>query len=170
MKAKKNIFKTSLFYSLTLGACLVLIAGCTPRSEVKKPVVYRIAHRQLPPEPVYSRLRLVHVPETMPLARANYSPDRPRILPVIHLELDEDTLEDAAAALAATARYSSYCASSIANQKVSLNQLGTIDELAGELAAAAGIRVVVDHENRQVRFFAQPIEQPRFFEGEGYEY
>ncbi len=73
-------------------------------------------------------------------------------MPIYHLELAENSLKEAAAALASTARYSSYCSELIAEDVISISTLGTIEELATQIEEQAGIEVVVDHENKEVRF------------------
>jgi hypothetical protein len=80
------------------------------------------------------------------------------------LSLKNATLEETARVLAATARYSSYTAPSIAKNKISVTNLGTIDELARIIESKARVQVVVDHENREVRFLAAHAEQPRLFD------
>jgi hypothetical protein len=82
------------------------------------------------------------------------------------MNLKNATLEEASRSLAATAQYASYCSSLIAKQKISFNQLGTLDELAEAISRQAGIRVVVDHEGQAIRFLPQEAETPRFFEQE----
>jgi hypothetical protein len=66
--------------------------------------------------------------------------------------------------LAATARYSSFTSPSIAADKISVKNIGTIDELARIIESKARVQVVVDHENRDVRFLAVHTEQPRLFD------
>jgi hypothetical protein len=83
---------------------------------------------------------------------------------VFQLSLKNTTLEETARVLAATARYSSYTAPSIAKEKISVTNLGTIDELARIIESKARVQVVVDHENREVRFLAAHAEQPRLFD------
>jgi hypothetical protein len=83
---------------------------------------------------------------------------------VFHLALKNATLEETARVLAATSRYSSYTAPSIASEKISVDNLGTIDELAQIIGSKAHVQVVVDHQNKEVRFLAARGEQPRLFE------
>jgi len=66
--------------------------------------------------------------------------------------------------LAAISRYSSYTAPSIALEKISVDNLGTIDELAQIIGSKAHVQVIVDHPNKEVRFLATRGEQPRLFE------
>ena len=163
---------------LLITGAFALLSACGPTAkkwEQEKQIhVYGVAFRQLPPEPVYNRLRWVHLPEILP-SRELPEADSPQIYPVFHLQLKNGNLEETAIILAATARYSSYCASSIARQKVNINLLGTIDELGSEIARRSGIHVVVDHVNKQVRFLAKSAEnagidgeavEPRFLEDE----
>jgi hypothetical protein len=88
----------------------------------------------------------------------------PSLRTVIQLSLANATLEETARVLAATARYSSYTAPSIANHKVSIKNIGTIDELGRIIEKEAQVRVIVDHENKEVRFLAAEAQSPRLFE------
>lgn len=142
---------------IALLVLLVGVSGCMrgpkpyePRQDRK---VYSIAVRQVAPEPVYKRVRQGYLPEPLP-ARTVRASNAPLILPVIHLDVQDVTLEEAAKVLASSARYSSYCASSIAAQRLSLSTLGTIDELATKIARTANVQVVVDHNNHEVRFMS----------------
>jgi hypothetical protein len=65
--------------------------------------------------------------------------------------------------LAATARYSSYTASSIADENITIESIGTIDELGIEIGILAGIHVVVDHKHKEVRFLGAQPKAPKFF-------
>jgi len=119
-------------------------------------------------EPVYVRTKWVHPPEVLPprsAESASSSYDRaPALRPVYELNLKNATLEQTCKVLASMARYSSYTSPSLATQKISFQNLGTIDELARIIESKARVQVVVDHENREVRFLAAQAEQPRFFE------
>ena len=158
-----RVMRTKLTILITTGfAASLLLTSCASVNEeyVQKwkleadRKVFRVAHRQLPLEPTYNRLRWVHLPEVMPAAeRPREKP--PKIMPIIELVLEDDTLEDASLILAATTRYRSYCSSLIADQKITLSALGTVDELAVVIAESAGINVTVDHTNREVRFLAR---------------
>jgi hypothetical protein len=59
------------------------------------------------------------------------------------------------------ARYSSYTTPSLATRKVSFKNLGTIDELARIIEREGKVKVVVDHENREVRLLSAHAEAPR---------
>jgi len=88
----------------------------------------------------------------------------PSLRTVFQLSLKDATLEETARVLAATARYSSYTAPSIAEQKTSIRNIGTIDELGRIIENKAQVQVVVDHENKEVRFLAAEAQSPRLFE------
>ena len=147
--------KTYLRQVVIVGA--VITIGCAPQGKEwtadETHRVFRPAIRQLPPDPVYNRLTKVYLPEVLP-TKAEITTERPLVLPIIHLSLKEDSLDQAAKLLAQSARYNAYCSSSIASKKISLEVLGTIDELADEIAKTAAVKTVVDHINREVRFLA----------------
>lgn len=141
-----------------LGALGALCIGCSttdipqwkPQRETK---TFSVASRQLAPEPTYSRLRWVRSPEVIP-SELHGGSAAPAIVPVMQLEIKDMTLEEVARLLGSAAQYSSYCSSLIAKQTLTLNRLGTIDELGAEVEKAAQIRVVIDHNARQIRFLA----------------
>jgi len=144
--------KARIIITAALIAASALASGCSSnKAERPSGKAYRVAFRQLPPQPVYNRVGFAHLPEVVPsrdLPRTN----APTLDPMVHLELKNSTLEEASEVLAAVSRYTSFCASTIAKQRITLNTLGTQQELADQISAEAGIKVVIDHENRQVRF------------------
>jgi hypothetical protein len=139
---------------------VIVLCGChagpkawEPNKDGKEKKTFFFPVRQLPPQSVYNRLREVRPPSVLPSSTLSKS-KTPKILPVLHLELESVSLEEAAKVLAESARYSYYCSSIVADKRVSINSLGTIDELGQEIAQKAGIDVVVDHSNTEVRFLA----------------
>jgi hypothetical protein len=125
---------------------------------------YHVAHRQLAPDPVYNRLRWVHLPEMYPSMLYKADEERPRYFPVYHFSIKNRPLCHAASQLAGTARYSSYCSSILRSEKITVETLGTIDEIAEAIEAAnAIVRVIVDHENREVRFLTNSVMEGQFF-------
>jgi hypothetical protein len=124
--------------------------------------------RSAAPEPVYSRARWFHPPDVMPQRempgddlRDNHPKGVKYIRPVFHVSLKNATLEETARVVAAMARYTSYTAPSIASRRFSIETLGTIDEVGAKITSKAGINVVIDHENREVRFLAPEAEAPK---------
>jgi hypothetical protein len=73
------------------------------------------------------------------------------------------TLEQTCKVLASMARYSSYTSPSLVTQKYSFENLGTIDELARIIEEKAQIKVVVDDENKEVRFLVRTALEPTLF-------
>lgn len=158
---------------LALTTCFMMAAGCGGLKDYQ-PIpqndgLFMPSLRTVGPEPVYARTRWVRSPEVLP-QRDKYPQvaeslrESPSLRPVFQLSLKDTTLEETARVLAATARYSSFTAPSIAKEKISVTNLGTIDELARIIEGKARVQVVVDHENREVRFLAAHAEQPRFFD------
>jgi hypothetical protein len=157
-----------------LPVMLVLIAGCYSAPKEYEPyekeqAVFLPRNRQHAPEPVYSRTRWVLLPEVLPEREMPGTESRqasvggPALRPVFHLEIKNASLEETARVLAALSRYSSYTAPSIATKKFSIENLGTIDELGELIARKAAIQVVVDHENKEVKFLAPGSEDPQLF-------
>ena len=125
--------------------------------------------RTVGPEPVYARTRWVRPPEVLPQRDSAGRAERelgetPSLRTVFELSVQNASLEETARILAATARYSSYTAPSIASEKISIKNLGTIDELARTIESKAQVQVVVDHENKEVRFLPASAERPKLFE------
>lgn len=150
---------------LTIGIALLavgtVLSACGPTAKEWKPSrkvrSYGFAHRQLAPEPVYSRTRWVHLPEPLP-GRESPQSEAPTLVPVFHFEVKDATCQETAVSLAAAARYNGLCAGELAERKITFNALGTIDELAQGISRQEKIRVVVDHQGRLVRFMAAGVE------------
>ena len=128
--------------------------------------VFMPSYRVAGPEPVYARTRWVHPPEVLPSrdgGDTESSYDTPPLRPVYQLSLKNATLEEACKVVASLARYSSYTSPSLAKERFSFQNLGTIDELARIIEGKAGIKVVVDHENKEVRFLVRTGLEPTSF-------
>ena len=151
-------------------------SGCASGFKPYQPIdhtkrtIFMPSVRAVGPEPVYARTRWVYASEALPNREREADVESvslrgsPRLRAVFHLSLKNSTLEETARVLAATARYSSYTAPSIASEKISVDNLGTIDELAQIISSKAHVEVIVDHQNKEVRFLAARGEQPRLFE------
>ena len=147
--------------ALSLGL-LVFTIGCSEAAKVpppKPPIIYSVATQQYAQEPVYSRIRYVYLPEPIPSSSAPLGPEIPH---QFNFKVKSVPLSKAAKILASLSSYDSYCSGSIADRRLTLQKTGTVDELAEAIAQQAQIRVVVDHQNREVRFFNEQGEQPRF--------
>lgn len=149
MKPETHI--SPLLLRVAVGASLVLLASCGGRSSPPEKV-YSIASQQLPADDVYGRMRYGLVPLPLP-ARDTASASAPALIPVTHFDFKKGTLEEASVLLGKTMNYRSYCASGVAHKRLSLSVVGTIDEIARAIERASNIRVVVDHELHEVRFF-----------------
>ncbi len=128
--------------------------------------VFMPSYRAAGAEPVYARTRWVHPPEVLPSrdgGDTQSSYETPPLRPVYELSLKNATLEETCKVLASMARYSSYTSPSLAKDKFSFQNLGTIDELARTIEGKAGIKVVVDHENKEVRFLVRTALEPTLF-------
>jgi len=160
-----------------LVASLVILAtGCMkgpkpyePASNSAGRTLFLPSVRTVGPEPVYSRTRWVQQPSVLPQRERPGSDDSaqakagPPLRPIFELNLKNVSLEEAARVLAATSRYSSYTAPGIATKKITIQNLGTIDELARLIERKAQIQVIVDHQAKEVRFLDSTGEQPRLF-------
>ena len=145
----------------------VVCCGCgsTTKSASKPPKIFRVSMRQVAPDPNYNRLGWGQ-PEDPIITVKVTDEQKPYINPVFHLDLKNATLEETARILGSMAKYSAYCSSLLAESKITINSLGTLDELASEISRNAGINAVVDHENREVRFLSGNAEfvAPKFYQ------
>ena len=161
-----------IYTGIFSGLMLLGLSACGPsmkewQPEDSSPKIYSISFRQIAPEAVYRRTRWVHLPDVLPASDVD-SFASASIEPIFHLQLRNSTLEEAAQALAKAAGYSSFCASTLAQRKISINSLGTLRELAAEIGSAAAIHAVVDETSRQVRFLASQASEsapdnPQFY-------
>ena len=147
----------------SLLTAILLLSGCSlfdstdPVNE-KKPEIFKVSFRQLPPEPVYNRVKFVYLPDVKPDSTKAHS-NASQLDPLVKLSLKNNTLEQAAIALASLGNYHPYTASSIAKQKISLEAYGTLEEVAMKLATKSGVHIVVDHPNRQIRILKESEEE-----------
>ena len=161
MKAKIAL---TVFTMIAFSGCSLFVPA--PSADADKTAkTYKTATRQLAPEPVYNRVRWVHLPAPLP-GRQKGQYDSPQITPRFEVSLKDASLEEVARTLAAPSGYRAYCASSIADQKVDLQGIGTIEEFVGIIEKKTGIKVLIDHDMRDIRFLAGNYHAPRFFEEE----
>lgn len=161
--------------SVLLFSLMVLVSSCAgvkayePISGEQR-AVFLPSIRRNAPELVYARTRWVRPPDVLPLREKTNAEtedrlrESPMLRSVFHLSVKNRTLEETARVLAATARYSSFTAPSIASNKISIENLGTIDELGRIIESKAQITVLVDHENKIVRFMPTQTSQPKLYD------
>lgn len=163
---KKTVSAGKFVIAVSASLLLLGAAGCSSKkvpewSPEKKKKMFRIATQQLAPEPVYNAVRWVRPPQVTPTRKIESS-TAPIIMPIVNLSVQNRPLKEVILVIAAPTRYRTYCSSLIANQPLSLNMLGTIDELAAEIEKTSGINVVIDHENKEIRFLANRFVAPSF--------
>jgi hypothetical protein len=155
----------ALLIALCAAGCAKGVKPYEPQSKNVR-TIYLPAHRTEGPEPVYARTRWVHPPEVLP-ARSESDQAGERdvapIQPVFHLSMKNATLEDVGRSLAGMTRYSSYVSPSLAHLKFSFDNLGTVDELAGIIEEKALVKVVVDHENKEIRILMRSATEPTLY-------
>ena len=140
-------------------------SACSPSADVPPAKrIYQIAEQQLPHEATYSRLRWAHLPATQPAPALQRASDsvRPRLLPIVHLSIENKSLCDAASALASMMRYTSYCSSQLREETTSVEALGTIYELAEKIADNHIVKIVIDEENKEIRFLPRAVQRVEF--------
>jgi|GEM_PF-1666103 len=109
--------------------------------------------RQHAPEEIYSRVRQVRPPEPVPEPPRGIN-RAPRFMPVMQFNVDKKSLVEVAQLLADSYRYGYYCSPIVADRQISLRAIGTLDELAAQVAELGQVRVTVDHENRELRILS----------------
>jgi hypothetical protein len=150
---------------VSAGCSTSVVKPYEPTSNTSR-TLFLPSYRVAGPEPVYARTRWAHPPEVLPAREGgdtSSSYNTPSLRPVYEISLTNATLEQTCKVLAQMARYSSYTSPSLAKEKFSLKNLGTIDELARTIEEKAQIKVVVDHENKEVRFLVRTALEPTLF-------
>lgn len=145
---------------LVLGTCSLGCSGVQPKKD-ELPKVYNVATRPYPPQPVYNRLRWVRPPSMKP-DRDIEGNETPLILPIMQFEVKDEPLKEVVHVFAAMAQYRAYCSSAVGDRVVSIRMIGTMDEIANKIESEAGVEVVIDHENQEVRFLVGNHVAPRF--------
>lgn len=145
------------FIRAVLAFGCIVVTSCSSGSDVvlKKEVRrdWFYPTRKQAPEEVYNRLRDVRPPEPVPEAPRSVE-KAPRLFPVVQLNIKNGTLSEVARILAQSYRYGHYCSPLVAQQRMSVRAIGTLDELADQVAHTGMVRVSVDHENREVRILS----------------
>jgi hypothetical protein len=169
--------RTSVVSWLHFSAAIILVfslvgaVGCS--SSPKAPKQRSVRHdwfyptRQHAPEEIYSRLREVRPPEPVPEPPRDAN-RAPRLMPVMQFSVDQKSLVEVAQLLADSYRYGFYCSPIVADRKITLRAIGTLDELSAQVAELGQVKVTVDHENRELRILSgalvaqelRPLEKP----------
>jgi hypothetical protein len=150
--------------AIIIAAAIIVFAGCAPAPVKPRERTYGFASSQLAPDPIYNRLRIVHLPYVKPARDSyysqqtaeNYAPNDA----IISLTTSHKTLEQIAKDLGTALQYSTYCSSVLAPRIASsgtegdVTIKGSIDQVADEISKREGIKVVVDHQSREIRFLS----------------
>lgn len=138
-----------------LLTALILGLGVTGCGQKKVPVVYenyKYGYRQLPPEPVYSRLTWAHLPQPVPAKAQEYAP---MLQPVIAIDLANSNLEEAIEALAQTIGYNWHYPEELGVKPISIKMVGTVEQILEEIGEQAGVLAELNHERRLVRVIGE---------------
>lgn len=146
-----------IFRIIILGL-LPCLAACfaQPTPEPAPIRVYRYSTRQLPPEPVYNRIRWVRAPDVNP-SRKLPKMSTAVIMPVIHYSVEKENLKNAALILASSTRYRCYVDSELETQELTMDMLGTIEEIAVAIEDSKNISVILDHDAQEIRFLPRGL-------------
>ena len=140
--------------NLRLAAVLILVlSACSATAPARQERPYAVATTKTASQPVYYPGRFVRAP--YPKIKTPVKVSKEKIVPVINYDLPDSTLCEISSALAASIRYSSFCESSLNERKLNILLLGTPFELAEYVQKETGIYVVIDINNREVRFLTR---------------
>ncbi len=139
------------------SVCLLVLGGCASYGKREKPI-YSISAQSSAPAPVYHRITAVRPPVVYPDVNGPIS-DAKLYLSNFHLDVTNLPVEKVVASIADAANYHSYTSSAFANKKISIKEIGTVDELLAKVADKVGAEVSVDHEHQEVRFMRRSAEQ-----------
>lgn len=153
-KVLSRIDRDAMFCaSRAAGICLLvlLFSSCSKKVVYEREIeLYRPVTRREAPEPVYGRVTWAHLPK--PVAPKS-ALDAPYLLPVVSFELVDSNLEEAIEALAQTMGYDRHYPKSVAQRKVSIKMVGTLEEVLTEIARQAKVTARFEHERKLVRVF-----------------
>lgn len=126
--------------------------GCSASKSEERTVTivqdYYSSYRQLPPEPVYSRLTWSHLPQPIrPKSREN----APILMPEVSFELPKSNLEEAIQALAQTIGYDWSYPAEAKGRPIAINMVAPVDKVLKEIGRQADVVGVIDHQQRVVR-------------------
>ena len=133
---------------LLAGIGTFMLGGCTTAPQAYEVDYYHSAYRQLPPEPVYSRVTWTHLPQPI---RTKVRDEAPLFMPTISFELPRSSLEEAIEALAQTIGYTWQYPKQVGKRKIAIKMIGTVQEVLDEINRQASVHAVLDHDQRIVR-------------------
>ncbi|MCC6934041.1 MAG: hypothetical protein IT292_12455 [Deltaproteobacteria bacterium] len=139
--------KTILSFTL-----VVLLISCAEQKakDVFVQETYYPVIRQLPLEPVYSRVTWSHLPKPIgPRVASN----APYLKKVILFEMPNSTLQESIVALAHSMGYEALYANSLAKRKISLLAEGTHEEILDKICEQSKTTAEIDHKERIIRVF-----------------
>ena len=136
----------------------MLLVACSSNERRVVYDYYTPAYRQLPPEPVYSRVMWSHLPEPLP---AEYGGSAPLLRPVLSLDMPKTTFAEVLESLAITLGYQcafldNPSAAPLLSRSVSMKTSGYPEQLFDELGMQVGVQIEVDHLRRSIEVIASP--------------
>ena len=140
---------------------LSLIACSTPNYAPPTKPAHTVAKQQFKNPKTYYGARWVRSPA--PGASAK---QRTRAKEVIvknfHYDLGNSDLCSISVALAASLKFSNYCASTLKKRFYHINKIVTPYELKAYLESVSDVKIVIDSVNREVRFLDNNVINPEF--------
>src|SRR5262245_36490409 len=133
---------------MRVGVSIILVGalglfGCSSKKPVE-PVIeyYQPAFRQLPPEPVYSRLTWGHLPQPI---KPKVRESAPLLMPVMAFELPRTTLGEAIEALAQSIGYYWSYPADVSRRPIAIKMTGSVDQILREIGKQADVYAILDH-------------------------
>ncbi|MCC6952812.1 MAG: hypothetical protein IT290_01705 [Deltaproteobacteria bacterium] len=140
----RGLFNTTV---VLVGVGASLLCGCAPKKTVEEKFYYP-ATRQLPPEPVYSRVSWSHLSHPVPLSARERTP---YLEPVVSVNYRNSTLGEAMSGLAKSFGYRLEMAGELETRPVSISTTGTLEQVFAVMRRESGVLVSLDHNEKVFR-------------------
>lgn len=142
------------FIRVACGTVLIALGGCTSPTELYDGLELPVEHytystRQEPTPRVYGRMMWSQPPR--PLKVSNAPSNAPLLMPRIEIDMVDATLGEALESISQTMGYRLIYPRDVAGRKISVRQVGTLEEILEEIASQGGVGVLLDHEERVIR-------------------
>jgi hypothetical protein len=144
---------SKIYHLLTIGLIALIVVGCSSDGKLdpdRTLEVYNVSFRQTAPQPTYKRTTWVLSPENIPAPEAPFS-SGPAIFPVYTLNIKNSSIRELMQLLSETSRYASFCEGKQCNSRISINAVGTVEELAQEITKRSNVNLIVDHDAHEIR-------------------
>ena len=145
--------KIKIFTLVTSFLMLSFLIACS-RGAKKEIVIeeYSPVTRQLPLEPVYSRVAWSHLPKPI---GPKFIGKSPYLEKIYVFEMSSSSLAESVSALSDAMGYEAKYPKHLAQRKVSLVMEGTVYQILDKICEQAAVQAEVDHEARIIRIVSE---------------